>query len=94
MYDKEHVLEQTLTMRQGWILALQTQSLSKEDEEPIALSVTAPSTRRDIRIAMKWKRPGMLKLGVIMPHDGVSPYAVRPSGTPTIHGLEGTVPSP
>jgi hypothetical protein len=36
----------------------------------------------------------MVKLGVIMPHDGVSPFAFRPSWTPKIHGLEGTVPSP
>ena len=57
-------------------------------------TVTAPSTRRDLRIAMKLKRPGVLKLGVIMSRDGVSPYAVRPFWTPTIHGLEGTMPAP
>jgi hypothetical protein len=57
-------------------------------------TVTAPLTRRDLHIAIKLQRPGMLKLGVIMPRDGVSLYAVRPSWTPTFYGFEGTVPSP
>jgi hypothetical protein len=46
LYDKEHVLEQTWTMRQGWILALQIQNLSKQDEELNAVFVQGPWQRQ------------------------------------------------